>query len=268
MLVRKKCRTALLILLMMGWNCHENSSEFVREASVDAILTTGPAPQIIQIYYSTDKIDEAVDRETLFVRDAQVFVKNAAQEIRFHYFVQRDTAFFDGSVFEMQWFVDAPDSLRVVPGETFELLVETDAGVITGETTVPGDFEMFQPAETSDFFTEQALNVSWSASAGAAWYRVGVVRPPEEIVVSPDTSVFRRWTQYYETSETQTIIPEHVFFHAGTYDIFVEAFDENFRRFAVDGFDRGGVTGGYGLFGSKNVVKRVIEVRDGPPDLR
>lgn len=179
----------------------------------------------------------------------------------------------------------------VRPGATYRLEVELqDGGVLTGTTTVPGDFRILEPARLLCELPSARYTVTWSRAEGAWSYQavaefrnlaeglrqLGLENPPDELTLTglavggADTTivfpnefgVFDRFTE-----ERDLILALQEGLPAGsTADILVAAGDRNFVNWVRGGnFNPSGqvrvpsVTGaGTGVFGSLVLHRRTV----------
>ncbi len=237
-------RLALLALLLSGCNHSPANVAFEREMSVNSLLMAKQPLQVVHVFYSTDRVADIVNQDDVFAGDAEVTVTGNAQSVRFH-------LNFDSR--GRRQFTDAPETLRVISGETYRLTVRGESGVINGETVVPGAFQINNPASGDTLLKDQPFTFRWTASEAAKGYLIYIYRPPVEIPITPDSTLIARPQEMFGATDTEIEIPGYVFREPGKHLLFVVAYDENFYQHTYQEHNASGITGGYGMFASAAV---------------
>jgi len=106
------------------------------------------------------------------ISDAQVYVRSQSQTVQLEHV-------------KNGFYRDQEKSLKIEPGETFYLDVfKDDKKIISGETTLPGVFEIYEPAQgdTINYLvtrggvdTTSLIKVKWTPSENAKFYTVSIV---------------------------------------------------------------------------------------------
>lgn len=93
-------------------------------------------------------------------------------------------------------YISPPRRGFIRPGATYRLEVRlADGGMLTGATTLPGEFDIVAPAEPRCVFEDTSYPITWTASEGAWSYQIvshfhnlaeglrerGVADPPDEL---------------------------------------------------------------------------------------
>lgn len=229
-----------IFILSCGKNATDNSS-FQQQISVTGLLSPVYEFQEVFVYYTTDKVGEPVDPTQLFVTNAIVTIRSENQEVNFSYYLDEQNR---------PKYIDQPTSLQIVAGEIYHLSVQSDAGNISGQTTVPGNFQILAPQNGSILAQHQPYTVSWTTSQNAAAYIINLKLPPQEIQITPDSSIIYQPVETYHTFDSALTIPAYVFREPGKYMLQIMACDENFKRHFFDEWDVAGIEGGYGYFAS------------------
>lgn len=238
---------AILIIFIMLFSCEKNpanDNRFVRGISVGCLLSSFYQEQQVVVYYATGKVDEIVNRDELFAKDAEVTIKGENQEINFHYYVVPKY----GPVF-----TDLPDTLQILSGKQYHLKVETDVGNIVGETTVPGKFRIIAPEKGKILNKNEPTTIKWSNSIGAHAYIINIKFPAREIQITPDSILIYHPLNMYNSFDTTYTIPQFTLGEQGKYVVEVMACDDNFKNHLFNGSNISGIEGGYGFFGSAMV---------------
>ena len=228
-----------------------SSSEYRPDISVYCVLSPQQDQQILQVYNTTEELRFSIAPESLFVKDAEVTIRSGMQMVELNYAVQTDTSAL-GYVTRQQMYADTYERLRVIPGESYELSVRIHAELYSGTTKVPGSFDVLSPVPGEKFTLDENILLKWQPAKGAAGYLISLYPPPYEVSITPDSSIFIRYPHIFETDKTEFIIPPEYIDGSGGYDIVIEGYDENYRRFVYEEEDRSGLDQGYGLFASKS----------------
>lgn len=226
-------RSGLLLfaILLSAFIACENKpeTEFEPQLNIVAVLTNIVQIQeiIVDRTYSIDEPSGPVIDDALVILMGNGYV---------------DTLDFS---YSSQRYLSAP--LNLVPRTTYEVIVEKDGfDTLTAETTVPGDFTVFQPVG-DDTFTLQDTIV-FTQSEGAALYNF----------------IFVHYTGgfgpsfLYEPDPLDTLvrIPVGEYVNEqciGLFTIYILACDSNYYEYFHvfdDSVKQAGVTGGVGLLGS------------------
>ncbi|RMI06704.1 MAG: DUF4249 family protein, partial [Calditrichaeota bacterium] len=124
------------------------------------------------------------------------------------------------------------DDIPLHPDSTYTLRVESDEFPdVTGETTIPGDFEVHVDLSTNKLF--------WSPSHNAAGYQIDLVNLDSSETIIEVTRVYDRQIYF----PVNTMPPGQYLFRVG-------AFDQHYYDFVVAGKEAAGLTNGIGLMGA------------------
>lgn len=234
--------------------------EFTREISVAGLLQTFTSQQTIRVYYTTDRLTDPVPRESLFVTDARITVSGPDGIVVFNY-VQDST-----DIHYPHKYVDHPEALQMIPGAQYTLRVESDAGTVTGTTTIPEPVRIESPVSGSTVHAGTPVLASWSETSQQAFI-VNLLEPPLRYLdqSSQDTVVARNISDYGLRTSRMEFSGQRFWYHLRQtpgpshlelvesdrrYTIKVMALDRNARLHLFDGQDICGIEGGYGYFGS------------------
>lgn len=168
-----------VLLLPIFWNCEPDYGNLITSSadlspSIFCFLNTAADSQyvILRNAVTAQGKDDAWVLEPEFqrLRRASISIQGSGESFIIHnkyefresdYDTERDFVFVSAH--------------RVRPGESYWLRVEVpQKGVYTAATTAPGDFQILSPQalDTLDIF--DSVIVRWTASEGAAGYRVGL----------------------------------------------------------------------------------------------
>lgn len=249
--------TTILILLLI-FRC-ENSTkpEFKREVSVKAFISPYWKYQEIYVYYSTDSLDREMEPKEVFIRDAKVIVTGAHQKVSFHYIEDE---------YGSPKFIDIPDTLKVIPGERYTLRIETDVGTVTGETVVPEEIKIINPADGETFRDKTPVYIEWEQNNTLPPYGLDFLGPLykwELDSVSHDSLSRRDFENFYSYTNSFCIDSIYIRYYKAhpnpyckyvgedrRYTIIVIAVDENYKEYYLNAGKSCGIENGYGFFGS------------------
>ncbi len=235
--------SAVICLMLIG--CESNISEskpFSREISMYSLLMTHQTQQRVYVYYTTDRIFENINATELFVQNANVTLRSNNGEV----------AFQNQQEGRNPVFMNTPNTLPILSEKTYQLTVESDAGVIRGSTTVPGAFQIIQPTPNQTI-TPDSLPLRWIAGKNAAGYIINIIQPEVQLPITPDSVLVYRPIRTFSTVETHYTVSKYFVMEPGEYTLQILAYDENFRKHEIEGYDASGITGGYGMFASAAV---------------
>ncbi len=245
-LLRKALRLTFAGYFCFGnWSCTPDYSNLLTSPqdlppSIFVFLNTAADSQYVILRNATPASGDYKDfleKEYQFFRQAQVTLSNGNENFKFDDHYELISAFHED--FEHDFvFVSAQHPQA---GAGYALRVEIpQKGVYTAATTAPGDFEILSHRAHDTLNVSEPAIVRWSASLGAAGYRVGL----HGIVI--DSSNFKtgwsdkidtvNWKQqlYVEPNAERVATIEHNLdsfyrLHRGTLmseaTIFVEALD-------------------------------------------
>ena len=151
------------------------------------------------------------------------------------------------------------------PGEKYNLNLKTETVTITGETTLPGDFEITSYKEGQEIIADKTveLNLNWSRSNNAFVYILNFKFP-----------MYSSWFNDYYYANFSNKTYDTIFHFSDSnallgldtthYSIIsVTAIDKNFYRHYFEEYNSVGIDRGYGYFGSGTVktIKLKIKIR-------
>lgn len=235
-----------LCVIRCSNNITEMSSDFP-DLSVICVLSTHLGFQQAYVYNTTTNTAERPYASELFNLDAQMTIRHQNLDISFQ--VQENDR-------GHPIYTDSPQELPIVHGHSYELTVTSGTTTIIGQTTMPGDFELMMPEEEETVPLSVDLVLSWTESNTAFGYLIEIRDPPEEIPVSPDSTVPYRERHNFMARDTFLVIPAGSFGETGEYLLRILAFDENYHYHKFEGLDISGIEGGYGLFGATVLKSR------------
>ncbi len=239
-------KSILYILLLLLLSCENlTDAAFKREVSVACVLSNYYERQEIYIYYTSEGAKNISNRDSLFVKDAGVEVSSLSQNIPF-YLNKNYNDEHPGWVYK-----DSGQKLKVSGGTTYTLNIKTDAGTVSGATTVPDSFTIVFPRPGEYYEPESILTAEWERKPGAAIYFVEHLTPPDT-VFSYRTGKYevRRFLSNFSTTGNAFALGENSVLKKGNHILRVMACDINLKRHLFDDIDISGLKGGYGYFGS------------------
>lgn len=254
---------------MFLFNCdNATNPEEIKDASVVCILRNHLNQQTALVYYtSPDKIDDIhdvfhykSDESKLFADDAEVKISTGENEYQFEYFkkIIPDENYYDEII---QKFICKSDDFVVKPKKSYNLFVETDAGIIRGSTQVPQDINIQIPEDSATVYNRQ-VKVKWNKIDGSDEYYLKVLGLRYK-------SKYHNSVMYYWGSSNATTNNYYKFSLPDTtgysqlenriplddpprFVIKVMAIDTNLYNH-FNGAIKAGIEGGYGVFGSATV---------------
>jgi len=239
----------ILLGILSFISCDSPSEpEFHNEISVSCILRPYLHYQRVYVYYTTDQINEDIVKDSLFVRNAKVTISNVRQTVRFSYHRMNDYQ-------KTKVFIDKDEKLIVIPGERYQLHIETDIGEVNGETLVPSEFHIVEPAD-SQVVRNRNITIKWTGVKNSFWYFGNILSPAiQQIGYS---SVYRKIVTFNTcyTSISSTLSKysemEHLYYVGDStrYTIKIIGVDKNVKNNIIDKIDCCGLDSGYGIFGS------------------
>ncbi len=245
--------TIFIIVLFILISCSEQvAPSFYKETSIAAIISPYFLTQEIYVYYTFDEEYNPNLRNRNFVMDADVRVYSTAQNVilSVSYGSNRLLSYRDTS-----------DKLKIVPGQTYFLSVETETGIITGQTTAPDSFKITVPISESTFPNGTNIRLEWEESKNAEVYLINHVLPPDTVIDrQTGQQKIKRLVNTDFTYDTNYFFSEFSFTHKGKHILRVMACDRNFKRHMFDEVHISGIQGGYGYFGSGIVDSVVINI--------
>ncbi len=250
---------AWLCAFIMSCSLPPSAVENQADVAIYCILDPAFDQQTVRVYATTSELIQPVEPESLFVKNAKVLIRTGNQSVEFSYAIQSDTLDADDVVMK-QVFVVGRKRLPVVAGAGYSLEVKTDTGVYTGVTRVPEKFAIIAPEPGAKYASGERVQLTWQHSRSAAGYLITLFYPPEEITVTPDSTILIHYQSAFRTRETKFTIPAQYIQEKGEYKIQIEAYDQNFHSFVFDGEDRSGLDHGYGLLGSKVSISSTFEI--------
>ena len=137
------------------------------------------------------------------------------------------------------------DSLRVGPGETYQLVIRHDGETVRGRATVPGPFEG----------DAEGLRLFWRRSEGAARYRAALTYAPPDSV---ETNA--AWQETYLTADTSVTVEPTPDFRPGRHYARVQAIGSNLAAFRREETLRAGLEGAYGVFGAQTAITGYVQL--------
>ena len=242
--------TVLTTLFVFG--CSKNISEMNHDfpaLSVICVLSTHLGFQQAYVYDTTTNTADRPHASELFNLDAQITIRYQNQDI--HFQVQNN---YRGHPI----YTDSPQKLPIVHGQSYELTVKSGETTITGQTTIPGDFEIMTPKEEETFPLSAEIALSWTQSEAAFGYLIEFSGPPMELPITQDSTIIFRQRYNFMARDTSLVITGGSFYETGEYLLRILAFDENYHNHKFEGLDVSGIEGGYGLFGASVLKSRCI----------
>lgn len=244
---------AVLVLI----SClNTTSPKFKEEISVFAVLQQGADQHYVFVYKTYEDIEDLIETEELFIKDAEVKVESSSQSIDYSYFYD-----------ELQYnapsrYIDLEQKVIVKPGEKYTLTVKTGIGLLTGETIVPNPIKLLAPINGSTFKDRSILEISWEKDDTVYGYVIKLEGPPYEWEWREGTIYKGRDSFMFNTTDNSIQIPgKYIRYYEEhwrgqyietdrRYTIKVMGFDKNFKQHQFDGYPIAGVENGYGVFGS------------------
>jgi hypothetical protein len=245
----------IFLLILLFWiGCEDiPNAQFKQEVSVACVISAHYENQQMYIYYTSESTQNIDNREKLFVKNAHVEIASDNQIVPFKYGIYEVPHYlpeFPPSIFSI--YKDYDQKLRVENNKTYTLQVETDAGTVTGSTTVPAPFNILYPEKNSTINGEGGIFAKWQKSEGSAMYLIEHVSPPDTFISRMTgeqvirSNVASNWTANTSVElESFYRLPKK-----GKHTLRVIACDINFKRHLLDGVHISGIEGGYGYFGS------------------
>lgn len=160
------------------------------------------------------------------------------------------------------------DSIGFVrPGRIYKLQIYIINDLITGETIVPGDFEIITPREYVEIKGKNAdtidINLEWTKSEGASFYVVEILAPPVEFPQGSGVYYRRTIATFLSESEKANVKINTERYGAGIYTVRVCAVDQNYKEyhFSKQRVPSAGLTNSYGYFASMVVDSIIVNLQ-------
>jgi len=240
---------AFVFMLLLLNSCIEPPNEplpAIGNSSIIAVLSTGTSLQKIY-FYSVTHLEDTRYPDELFVHNAVVEVNGLQfQEMS-------DSLEFPKNFYGLQF----PQFVQ--PDSTYSLVVRNGQEIIRGRTTTPGHFSVISHPKELYIHLDGAtdtVELHWQESHNARGYIVNQFSPPFEYPSGSGRFIPGGLLSWISKSNHATITVDKV----GRYVIKIAAFDENYEKHFVLGYQVAGVEGAYGVFASMAVDSIVINV--------
>jgi hypothetical protein len=247
---------ALMIFIGIELSCSNPSNkEPTFSATVLSVLNTGATRQTVILF----RPFESPRSNTGFLDTDPFHISRANIAINDFRLQEQDARV---SRFESPRFFYELDSIVAIkPDSTYRLSIIFEGSTISGETTVPGAFQITSPSQMQTISLQQSqglLSVNWSESKHAKRYGVEIIGPKLWIRGSSqnDSSLFEPRQKIDAGSATSTQI--RLNFTIGRRVVIVTAYDKNYDRHVFQGFLTAGISNAYGVFGSATVADSVM----------
>ncbi len=247
----------ILITALTLISCLNNTApEFKEEISVFAVLQQGVDQHYVFVYKTYADIEDLIEAEELFIKDAGVTIENSTQSINLSYYYD------ELRYINQSRYIDLEQKVIVKPGEKYTLTVKTGIGLLTGETIVPNPIKLLAPINGSTFKDRSILEISWEKDDTVYGYVIKLEGPPYEWEWREGTIYKGRDSFMFNTTDNSIQIPgKYIRYYEEhwrgqyietdrRYTIKVMGFDKNFKQHQFDGYPIAGVENGYGVFGS------------------
>ncbi len=244
----------ILVVLILVSNCDNPAkAKFHKELSTVAILSPGSNNQIIFVYETMEGIEDSVISENLFVKDAKVNIYNSDHNYEFTYM-------YDESL-RKSVYINKNSNFKFIPGEKYQLKIESDIGVLRGTTIIPDSVKIISPVDNDSIVDRTDVEIKWKPGNNSYAYVINIFGPPFKIDFMGNEFIKRDTWDFHTTSES-IIIPGSYFRYKSyseyydytekesRYTVMIMALDDNFKFHLFDGSDIAGVNNGWGVFGS------------------
>ena len=239
-----------LLILITGCNKVTTEPTGIDDYSVLAYITSDSAKQKIFVYRAVPL--NSNDSSDYFYDKAEVSVTGNSTLEKYSYY---NDNYYD------EYYVDSTSHFK--PGETYYLNIKTGAETVTGETTLPGDFEITSLKNYQVIIVDKTikLDLKWTKSNNAYAYIINFNLP---ITYYYGGSTFYIKDAFI-TNDTTFNFSDDAFISAidtSQYSIVsVTAVDKNFYQHHFEEYNSCGLNKGYGYFGSGTVKKVYLKIK-------
>ncbi len=252
-MIFNKIKYVVFAFLILSTGCKKLTTEPTEfdNYSVLAYITSDFAKQKVYVYRtvplnSKDSSDYIYDK-------AEVSVTGNSTSEKFTYY---DDNFYD------KYYIDSTSNFK--PGEKYYLNIKTETETITGETTLPGDFEINSHKNYQEITADKTikLDMKWTKSNDSYAYILNLRFPITS--PSPEASYYfinysyitYDTTFYYNNSAFLTLLDT-----SQSIIVSVTAVDKNFYQHHFEQYNSTGINKGYGYFGSGTVKTVKLKIK-------
>ncbi len=262
-----------IILLLSLTSCENLNEPAGQQAEYSVVFCLEANSEIHKLYvYNNTPLDEMIDGANInnyFVNGARIGL--SSNNVVFNNFVYHDELdsiyiYYNTDYYQTVYYKNN-ERLKIIPGMEYELNIKISDEEITGNTIVPGDFELNLPAR--DTMKSEELNgieIEWTESTNASVYVYGhrSAQPAPEwtgrdYLYFPEE--IPRGGDYTHERKVKFEFYGDPFLRSDSVLIYVSAFDKNIFNHMLKGVSGSGLTNAYGVFGS-SVTKTAVIVID------
>ncbi len=236
----------LFTLFVITVGCKKITTEptGIDDYSVLAYITSDSAKQKVFVYRAVPL--NSNDSSDYFYDKADVSVTGNSTLEKYSYYNDN---------FYAEYYVDSTSHFK--PGEKYYLNIKTGTETITGETTLPGDFEITSLKNYQEILVDKSviLDLKWTKSDNAYAYIINFNFPLTYYYGAPTSYI----KYAFITNDTTFNYNNDAFYpdlDTTQYTrVSVTAVDKNFYQHHFEEYNSCGLNKGYGYFGSGTVKK-------------